>query len=743
MSKKEIKKAGCCFCIATCGVLAHVEDGRLTKVVPDPEHRLSQGFGCMRLKYATKWLYHPDQLKHPLKRMGKRGEGKWQQITWEQAISEIAEKLNGLKAEYGPQTLSVIEGTYRGENLWARSRFCNLFGNPQNVFHPGIICGLNCLAIDQAMMGDSVMATPDIARTNCLVLSGNNPYGSAPRTVASIVKRRRKGPLKLIVIDPIVTRIAQDADIHLQIRPGTDAALFLGWINVIINENLYDKDFISKWTSGFDKLAARAREYPPDRVATITGIPAQQVIESARLYATTKPATILRGVAPDQIGPNSARPNHARSVLRALTGNIDVAGGDLIPAVGPIVDGKMFIRDAQMELSERLPQEMKKLQLGWEKAPLMTWPGYDMVNGPWQKRHNVSLPTMHRLGAFVPALWRAILEEKPYPVKAMIAWGGNPLMWAADTRKVYQAIVSPNLELDVVQDFWLTPHAQLADYVLPAASWLERPLCSTQEDFTDVVWGGERVLPPLGERKDDYTLFRDLGLAVGQSPEDWPWETLEELTTERLTPLGITYEEFVGAGYILGTRKYKKYESEGFATASGKLELYSTVLKKLGGDPLPYYLEPPESPISNPELAKEYPLILTTGGRFMPMFHSEHRQLGIGMREKHPDPLLTIHPETAGKLGIRDGEWAWIETRRGKIRQKASLNTGIRPDVVNTEASWWFPEKPGEEPSLYGLWEANANVLTADGDEFCDPLTGGWANRALLCKVYPATEGPY
>lgn len=738
MVQEEVKKAGCCFCAVSCGVLVHIKDGVITKVEPNPENRLSQGFGCIRLQYAIKWLYHPDQLKHPLKRQGKRGEGKWLRITWEQAIGEITRKLNELKGKHGPQTLAVIEGTYRGENLWTRSRFCNLFGNPQNIFHPGVICGLNCLAMGQAVMGDSPMTTPDIARTNCLVLSGMRPYESSLRTVASISRRRSKGPLKLIVIDPIITRIAREADMHIQIRPGTDTALFMGWINVIINEGLYDSDFVHNWTIGFNKLAERAQQYPPHEVAQIVGISAEQVIESARLYGTTKPASIFRGVAPDQIGPNSSRTSQARNILRAITGNIDVPGGDLLPAVGPIISGEMFIRDAQMELTERLPDDMKKIQLGWEGAPLMAWPGYDLVNKPWQKLHNVSLPTMHRLGGYVPALWQAILAEEPYPVKALITWGANPLMWAPNTKKVYQALTSPNLELDVVQDFWMTSHAQLADYVLPAASWLERPMCSTQEDFTDVVWGGERAIQPMGERKDDYTFWRDLGLAVGQDKNDWPWETLEEVITHRLKPLGITYQEFVDTGYILGTRRYKKYEEEGFATASGKVELYSTVLEKLGEDPLPYYQEPPETPVSVPDVAKEYPLILNTGGRFMPMFHSEHRQLGIGMRERHPDPLLTIHPETAEKLGIKDSDWVWIETRRGKIKQKASLNPGILPNVVNAEASWWFPEKPGKEPSLFGLWESNANVLTPDDNEFCDPLTGGWANRALLCKVYSA-----
>jgi thiosulfate reductase / polysulfide reductase chain A len=392
---------------------------------------------------------------------------------------------------------------------------------------------------------------------------------------------------KLIVIDPVLTRITRKADIHLQLRPGTDAALFMGWINIIINEGLYDRDFISRWTAGFEKLAERAREYPPDQVSRITRLPVEQIIASARLYATTKPAALFRGLATDQIGPNSARVSQARNAVRAITGNIDIYGGDLIPSVGPIINGKMFIRDAQMELTDRLPERMKKLQLGQEKAPLMSWPGFELTNTPWQKLHHISQATMHRVGAFVPMLYDAILTGKPYPIKAAITWGSNPLMWGPNITRLYQALKSPNLELSVVQEYWMTPTAQLADYVLPAASWLERPMCSTQEDFTDVVWGGERAITPLGERKDDYTFFRDLALATGQDKSDWPWETLEDVIAYRLKPLGITFQEFSQTGYILGARKYKKYEEEGFATASGKLELYSTVMEKLGKDPLP------------------------------------------------------------------------------------------------------------------------------------------------------------
>lgn len=733
--KEVIKKATCTFCGGNCGVLVHVVEGKVTKVVGNREHQLTLGHVCERVGYASRWLYHPDQLMYPLKRKGERGEAKWQRVTWDQALDEIAEKLKSIKERHGAESLVVIEGTYRSGPFWARSRFCSLFGNPQNVTHPGIICGLNCNSIDMAMIG-GICFVPYISKTNCLVLWGQNPAESAPRTLGSMKRRQEKGPYKLIVIDPRRTKVAEMADMWLQIRPGTDCALALGWLNVIINEGLYDKEFVEKWTFGFDKLSERVQEYPPQKVAEITGLPAQQIIESARMYATAGPACISRGVCTDQLGRNSARIEQARVSLRAITGNIDVAGGDLTTNVGPIVDGKMFLRESQLELLDKLTPEQRQKQLGADRYKLMTWPGYEPTAELFKKAYGIPEASMHRLGVAPSLVWRAILSGKPYPVKAIITWDSNPLMWASNTKLVHEAMKSPNLELNVVCDFWLTPSAELADYVLPVTSWMERPLCSTFEDIADVVFGGDRAIQPLGERRDDYTIWRELGIRLGQE-EYWPWKTHEDVIKYQLESVGITYEEFVNAGFLRGdARKFKRYEQEGFQTPSGKVELYCTELEKLGYDPLPFYEEPPESPVSTPELLNEYPLILNTGGRFMPMHHSEHRQWGTGMRERHPHPLMDIHPETAKKLGISEGDWVWIETRRGKIKQKARLNDGILPNVVNVQASWWFPEMPGAEPSLHGLWESNANMLTLDEPDCCDPLTGGWCNRALLCKVY-------
>jgi anaerobic selenocysteine-containing dehydrogenase len=229
--------------------------------------------------------------------------------------------------------------------------------------------------------------------------------------------------------------------------------------------------------------------------------------------------------------------------------------------------------------------------------------------------------------------------------------------------------------------------------------------------------------------------------------EFFPWETEEELAAFRLRPLGITFDEAATQRHIIRSDEPWTYETPnpdtgkpgGFATPSGKVELYATILEQLGYDPLPFYEEPPESPVRTPELAKEYPLILITGGRVKSLFHSENRQIGTGLREQHPEPLMDIHPATAEGLGIADGDWAYIETRRGVIKQKARLTEGVDPRVVNVEAQWWFPEQPAQEPWLHGVWQSNANVLTATDPNGLDPVTGGWPLRALLCKVYKVT----
>ncbi|MFO8101043.1 MAG: molybdopterin-dependent oxidoreductase [Dehalococcoidia bacterium] len=732
----EIKKTACQFCAALCGVLVHVEDGKVVKIEGNKDHILSHGFTCERPSIAPKWLYHPDQLMHPLKRVGKRGEGKWQQISWDEAMAEIGPKLLELKDKYGPETLGFFEGTYRGNDYWPRGRFATLFGNPHNIFAPGIICGINDMGINMAVTGDVTTWSTDISNSGCIVFWGSNPAQSEMRTWTHLLKMKKEKDVKIIAVDPRRTKTTDIADIWLQLRPGTDTAMAMGWLNVIINEELYNREFVENWTTGFDKLKERVQEYPPEKVAEITGVPVEKIVEAARIYATQGPSSMPYGVAIDQLGLNGTRTEHAKVIMRAICGYLGEFGGHLITRPGGTNNGGRFVTEAELTMMDRLPMEVRQKMMGYDACRLVSLKGWSMMAPHIEKVYGVPAPVTVQIQAHTTMLWRSILTGKPYPVKAMIAWGSNPLAWGGNTRLVYEALKSDNLELSIVQELFMTPSAQLADYVFPATSWLERDLCTNMMDFASLLWAGEKAIEPMGERRDIYEFFRALALSVGQD-EFWPWRTTEEVSNYRLEACGLSFRDCVERMIVFPDGfDPKPYETTGFPTPSRKVELYSSILKDLDYDPMPYYEEPPESPFRLPEVAEEYPLILNTGGNYRPMYHSEFMQLGIGARERHPDPLMDIHPDTARELGIGDGDWAWIETRRGRIKQKARHNDGILPGVVNCQASWWFPEKPANEPELSGVWESNANVLTLDDPEFCDELSGGWCNRALLCKVY-------
>lgn len=748
----KIKKVTCWAspgCYNHCRLRVTVKNGRIFKITGDPgtgdDYRYFRG--CPdRLPYFINWLYHPDQLMHPLKRIGQRGENKWEKISWEQALDEIADKLLHLKKQHGAESLAVTEGTERSDLYGIRTRFLNLFGNPRNIGDPGVVCSCNKKAMKRALLGTSI-TFGGFEKSKCVVLDGHNITETARGVWQQLAERRKKDPkVKLIVIDPRQTKAAKEADIWLQIRPGTDAALFMAWINIIIEERLYDESFVKQWTFGFDKLKERASEYSIEKVSDITWIPEEKIIESARLYATSKPASIgQEGVAPDEIGLNSMRVEQAKICLRAITGNTGVLTGETTVGPGPIIDGKIGILDSMIQLEEMCTPEQRKKQIGSDRFRLMTWQAYDITNKLYHERYNMVLGMSgHDFVGHQPSIWRAILTENPYPIKAMITWGSNPLLNAANTKLVYQALKSPKLELHIVLEHFMTPTALLADYVFPAASKFEKPMCSTSQDFMPTFQCGEKAIPPMGKRRSDYSFWRGIAIRLGFG-EYFPWKDEEELADYRLKPLGITFKEAATKRYTITstepwtykTNHPKTGEPTGFATPSGKVELYSNVLESLGYDPLPFYEEPPESPIRTPDVAKKYPLILITGGRYRPFFHSDHRQLGTGMREQHPDPLMDIHPDTAHKLRIAHGDWAYIETKRGRIKQKANITDGIDPRVINIESHWWFPEQPAKEPSLHGLWQSNANVLTMDDPDICDPISGGWALRALLCRVYP------
>ncbi len=723
----EVKKSCCYFCHQNCGVLAYVKDGRVLEIEGDPSFPTNEGGLCCRGNIALKHLDHPERINYPLKRVGKRGEGKWEQISWEQALNEIAAKLAEIRDQYGAEAVATAGGTSRTDD-WARRRFMNIFGSP-NCFHNSHLCWIPTFMVETAIYGWCPFDL-DLGQSRCLVLWGQNPGASSMPEMHHIRELQAKG-LKVIVIDPRFTETAAKADMWLPIRPGADLALALAWLNVIITEGLYDPEFVTEYCEGFGELADHIEQYTPEWAAPLTWLTPEQIRESAYMYATNKPGNIQWGVAIDQLGKSSGAAMQARALLRAVTGNLDCPGSDLL--TGPSQDS---ITDEEMEANDMLPEEQKAKQIGADRYKLVTWPGYSKI-AELAKKHWGKAPTAEWMcEAHPPSVWNAILTGEPYQIRALLVSATNPVNSYGQSKTTLEAL--RKVEFMVTCEYWMTPTAALSDYVLPIAGALERPTITNSYGCADFLLASQRAIQPMYERRNDYNFWRDLGLCLGQA-EHWPWETVEDVYHYRLEPLGYgteSYDEFVDLyRFHFPEREYFKYKRIGFGTPSGKVELYSTTLKELGYPPLPEYIGPAENEEDDPELAKEFPLVLTTGNGFMPFHHSEHFQIKE-LRFLRHEPRVELNPATAAELGIAEGDWVWIETRRGRVKQKAALTQGVAPKVVVTERGWWYPERSMTEPELGGCLEANTNVLTSTADEHCDPMSGTWANRGLLCRVY-------
>jgi anaerobic selenocysteine-containing dehydrogenase len=437
-----------------------------------------------------------------------------------------------------------------------------------------------------------------------------------------MILQAQKNGAKLIVVDPRRTPEAEKADMWLPIRPGTDVALMLGWLRIIIEENLYDTDFVANWTIGFEDLKAAVAEYTPEKVAEITWLAPEQVVSSARCYATTKPAMITWGFGLDKQGVNATQAARARCCLRAISGNLDIQGGEPLgwnAPVGRIID------DEAIEFNAALSMEQRAKQLGADQYPFFGFPGWSRNR---EANRRLPLEYMHpphadmTCVAHARAVFDAMITAKPYAVTAAISVASNPLLSLPNVRHTYQAL--KQLALYVVGEYYLTPSAALADYVFP--------ICSTVE--TTELWltpmfclACPRGVDPLYERRNTYDFWRGLALRLGQN-DHWPWETVDDVWNYRLAPVELTFDQL-----------------------------------------LPVYREPPHSPLGDSKLAQSFPLVLISGSRFMPMYHSEQRQIQAA-RKKRPDPLVTLHPDTAKALDLTEGEWVKVESVQGSIRMR-------------------------------------------------------------------------
>ncbi len=725
----EVRRSYCGLCHPRCGTLLHIENGKVVKVTGDPDHPINKGNICERGRLMTDHLYHPDRLNYPLKRVGEKGEGKWERISWEQALDEVAEKLSKLRDEYGAETLTFTHGTKRTYH-WDCRRFFNLFGSP-NTCGVHNICMCPSYATEYATYGGMILAG-EVSKAKCVVMWGCGPSQSDPNLLYPALLNAKKNGTKLIVIDPRYTSEAKKADLWLQIRPGTDLALMLGWIRFFIKEELYDKEFVSEWTVGFEELKEAVEEYTPEKVAEITDVPAELVVKAARMYVENSPAVIPFGLGLDKQGINSTQCARARAIIRAITGNLEVPGGEVFSLAGDI--GK--IRDwTSLEANDFLPETQRKKQIGADKYPFFGFPGWERnveANAKLPEGYMAPPEAWHSNVAHSREVLDAIITGKPYPVKAAITLANNPLLAFPNTKQVFEALKA--LELYVVVDYYMTPSAAMADYVFPAASTVETSELWLSNTFCVACPQG---VEPMYERRNSYDFYRGLGIRLGQEKQ-WPWESIEDVYDHCLEPVGLTFKQLSAQYGIFGKMEYQRYKKYGFGTPSGKVELKSSIFEELGADPLPKYKEPLWSP-KNDEIAKEYPLILITGSRFMPMYHSEHRQIEKA-RKRVPDPLVSIHPETAERLELSEGDWAIISTPLGSIRQRVRITEDMDPGMVDVQHSWWFPEKSGKLPELFGVFESNANILCPNDPEFCSPEIGSWPHTALMCRVEKETK---
>jgi anaerobic selenocysteine-containing dehydrogenase len=733
----EVKKSCCYFCHQNCGVLAYVKDGKVIKIEGDPNHPTNQGGLCCRGNIALQHLDHPGRINHPLKRAGEKGEGKWEQIPWDQAISEIADKLNAIKQESGAEAVAAAAGTLRTDD-WSRRRFLNLFGTP-NGFHNALLCWIPTFMMETAIGGWSPFET-DLGAAKVVILWGFNPGASAMPGMRGYTDLKKAG-MKIIVIDPRFSETAAKADLWLPVRPGSDSALALGMLNVIINEGLYDQSFVENWCVGFDELSEHIQQYSPEWAGEQTWLDPEQIREAARMYANNKPGCIQWGCTADQMGKASASGMQAREIMRAICGNLDCPGGDLMP--GPSQD---YITDEELEGNDFLPEEQKAKQIGSAKFKLTAWPGYSIIAKNCKEVWGKAPTAEWMCEAHGPSVFKAILTGDPYQVRALICSATNPINSYGDSKMTLEAI--KKVEFLVVCEYWMTPTALYADYVMPIAGALERPVIHNNYGVTDSMICAERAIQPLYERHPDFNFWRDLSIATGAPADQWPWQELEDAFYYVTYPLNqkgyahSSYNEFVQKFRMYyPPLHYYKY-ANGFATPSRRVELKSSILEELGYPSLPTWVGPAENEVDDPEVAKQYPLVLTTGGGFMPFHHSEEFNIQSLRFIKH-EPFFTINPETAAKLGIANGDWCWIETRRGRIRQRANVEPSVDPRVIYAQRGWWYPERDPKAASSadqpFGCLESNVNVLTSVDDEHCDPIGGSWANRGLLCKVYKAT----
>jgi anaerobic selenocysteine-containing dehydrogenase len=749
---------------------------------------------CVKGKAAPELVYHPDRLNYPLKRTRPKNDPdpSWQRVTWGEALDDIASRINAIRESDGSRAVALAKGTTGGTSIsdserWL-SRFLNLLGSP-NWVSTTHVCNWHKDTGFSYTFGVEI-PTPDVVHSGAFLLWGHNPSSTSLILAHDIVAARRRG-MKIVAVDPRRVGIAAQADVLLQVRPGTDGALALALIDYVIKQKLYDETFVRQWTNGsfllradtgvplteadlteagasarfvawderrdtsvvydpatgkheiepaqlalfgerlvttkdrrkiscrpaFAALAALAVDHNAERTALITGVSAEKVRQAAELLAANRPVSMFMHNGVGQ-HTNATQTSRAIATLYALLGDFDKTGGNVVFPKAPV---------NVVSAKESLPREMAEQRIGRERKPL----------GPPAKPGNCAAYD----------IFTAILDGRPYRVKALINFGSNTIMSAGDSQRARDAFRA--VDFAIASELFMTPTAELCDYVLPAASFLE--MANLAAGFTHRAEGKlhvqyrAAVVPPLAERRSDTWIIFELAKRLGLAEHFWDGD-IEAAYEHELQPTGISLAQLKAAPgglSVKATPRYAKYSEpkggdtpRGFNTPDKKVELYSHTFAMHGYAPLPEYVEPLISPVSRPDLAAEYPLVLTNP-KFTTFIHSQLRGLS-SLRKTTPDPTADIHPETAKSFDIKDKGWMVVESPRGKIRARARVTSAITPGVVCCQHGWWQECKELELPGYDSYGQGSANPSLLIGADIADPISGSLPHRSYLCRVRPA-----
>lgn len=706
----------CGVCSSGCGAEVHLENGRITRLTPLKDHPYS--VLCPRGMRTPEIVYSPDRLLYPQRRVGARGEGKFERITWDEAYTTIVEGLQRIKDQEGPEAVGIYTGRgnfeYGLNEMFAPAGTAESsanavlfpFGSP-NTSGVGALCYVSYgMIAPRACFGAYMMEMEEeIDHADLILIWGENPATDSSPALLSRLRQLQQHGTRIVVIDHRRSETARALRCEwVGVRPGTDGALALGMLHVLFAENRYDQDFAHNWTHGLDALRSYVDQFTPTRVEDITWIPAEKVRELARAMAGARGCSILTytGLEYSDSGVQAIR---ALYTLQALAGHLDAPGG------------KLFKSSDRLRLNRNLtpPPANARKPIGADEYPI-----YYEVR---KEAHAALFP-------------RAILEGKPYPLRGLIVSGAslitawpNPDLW----RRALAA-----LDLLVVVNRFLTADALYADIVLPATTMFEIESYQIHGNF---VQHRQKVIEPLGEARNDYLIFAELAQRLGYG-HLWP-QTERAMVEFALAGTGVALDDLLahpaGIAYPKPPTRYFKYRTgdlrsdgkPGFETPTGKFEIASEWLRSYGYEPLPVYTEPAEGPLAAPDVATRYPLVFNSGARTNFDFRSQHHNTP-GLLNKLPLPLVHLHTEDAAARSIESGDAVWVMTPRGRAPFYACVSTDIVRGAVEVNVGGGGPLGPR-------AWqEANANALT--DFEHRDPISGFPVYKSLLCEVVKRTE---